>query len=261
MTYLVDNTELAVGLRTSISDVVNVEARIRIKSRSVNQVKHITSVVLGVLVRIRQDGKLSLGRGESSVFLEILVITTVLVCPAKSVHGCLVEIKQLVPVLDERHDDSLLLKSTVTKEGIIDGYTTKLVVLIISGCDEGVGDVRNIVACIRLAGDVSCGTLEIESVDKVAPETNELEAKLYFVGNVRLALAVAHAHGLFDPDNVGANDVSTSKAALLGITYRLVQLYELATGARVPCCHKKGPFSVKRPLRELHPGPPFNLNS
>lgn len=30
-------------------------------------------------------------------------------------------------------------------------------------------------------------------------------------------------------------------------------------GARVPSCHRNGPFSVIRPLRELHPGPPFNL--
>ena len=27
----------------------------------------------------------------------------------------------------------------------------------------------------------------------------------------------------------------------------------------MPACHVKGPFSVRRPLRELQPGPPLNL--
>lgn len=58
--------------------------------------------------------------------------------------------------------------------------------------------------------------------------------------------------------------LSVSRALGGGViwrSYKFVQLYVFRTGKKVPCCHKKGPFSVIRPLRELQPGPPFNLSS
>jgi hypothetical protein len=203
--YRVDNAELAVSSGASISDMIDVEARVLVESSSVTPVKHITGVVLRVQIRIRQNRKLALGRGESSVFLKILVKSTVLMCPAESVHSCLVKIKELLPVLNERQDDSLLLKRTIANNRIVNSYTAELVVVVISGCDEGVGDVRDIIACIGLASDVGCCTLEVECVDKVAPEANELETKFYFVGDVGFSLTVTYTDGLLDPDDVGSS--------------------------------------------------------
>jgi hypothetical protein len=51
-----------------------------------------------------------------------------------------------------------------------------------------------------------------------------LLAELYFVGDVGLALAVAHTDRLFDPDNVGASAVSRAMVKANSGTYRLVQL-------------------------------------
>ena len=42
------------------------------------------------------------------------------------------------------------------------------------------------------------------------------------------------------------------------ILVKLTQVYGFCTGANVPASHVKGPFSVKRPDRELQPGPPLN---
>ena len=39
---------------------------------------------------------------------------------------------------------------------------------------------------------------------------------------------------------------------------KLTHVYGFCTGALVPASHVKGPFSVRRPLSELHPGPPLN---
>ena len=40
---------------------------------------------------------------------------------------------------------------------------------------------------------------------------------------------------------------------------KFTHVYGFGVGPNVPDCHVKGPFSVRRPLRELQPGPPLNL--
>ena len=42
---------------------------------------------------------------------------------------------------------------------------------------------------------------------------------------------------------------------------KFTHVYGFGVGANVPACHVKGPFSVRRPLRELQPGPPLNLRA
>lgn len=194
-----------------ISDVIDVEARVRVKSSSVSIVEDVTSIVaLGIRIgiRIRQNRELLLRRRESSILLEILFIPTVLMGPSQSIYVGLVEIEQVRPVLDVRVDDSLLLESAVTDDRIIDGHAAELVVIVIVGCDEGIGDVGDVVAGVGLSSDVGGGALELEGVDKVLPEADELLAELDFVGDVGLALAVADTDGLFDPNNVCASTIS-----------------------------------------------------
>lgn len=210
-----------------ISDVINVKARVRIKSSGVSPVKDIASIVaLGIRIgiRIRKNREFLLGRRESSILLEILLIPAVLMRPSQSIRVCLVKIEQVRPVLDIGEDDSLLLKSAITDNGIIDGYAAELVVIVIVGRDESIGNIRDVVACIGLSSDVGGGALELKGVDEVLPEADELLAELYFVGDVGLALAVAYTDRLFDPDNVGASAVSRAMVKANRGTYRLVQL-------------------------------------
>lgn len=210
-----------------ISDVIDVEARVRVKSSRVSPVEDITGIVaLGIRIgiRIRQNGELLLRRRESSILLEILLIPTVLMGPPQSICVGLVEIEQVRPVLDVREDDSLLLKSAVTDDRIIDGHAAELVVIVVVGSDESIGDVGNVVAGVGFTSDVGGGSLELKGVDKVLPEADELLAELDLVGDVGLALAVAYTDGLFDPDNVCASAVSQATVIAKRKTYRLVQL-------------------------------------
>src|SRR5690349_21428370 len=108
-TYRVDNAQLTVCRRTSISDVINVETRVLVQRGGVCPVEHITSIILGIQIRIRQNLEFSLRRGESTVFLKVLVKATMFVCPAQGIHRRLIKIEQLIPVLDEWKNNSLLL--------------------------------------------------------------------------------------------------------------------------------------------------------
>jgi hypothetical protein len=198
-------------MRASISDVVDVEARVLINGCSIGKIKDITSIValrIRIGIRIRQNRKLALGRRESSILLKILLIPTVLMRPSQCIHVSLVEVEEALPILNVRKDDSLLLKRGITNEGVVDGNSAELVVVVVVGGDEGVGDVGDVEAAVGLAGDVGCGALEVEGVDEVLPETSELAAELDFVGDVGLAFAVAYTNWLFDPDDVGSGRVS-----------------------------------------------------
>lgn len=203
-TYRVDNAQLTVCLGTSISDVVNVETRVLVQSGCVCVVEHVTGIILGIKIRIGQNLEFSLGRRESTILLQILVKATVLMSPAEGIHCRLVKIEQLVPVLDKRENNGLLLQSCITNDRIIDSYTAELVVIVIISSDERIGDVRNVEACIGFSSDVCCETLHVKGVDEVFPEAGELETEFYFVCDVGLALGVAYSDRLFDPDDVGS---------------------------------------------------------
>lgn len=210
-TYRIDDAKLSIKMRASIGDVVDVEARVLIKSSGVGKIKDITSIValrIRIGVWIRQNRELFLRRRESSILLKILLIPTVLMRPPQSIQVRLVEVEEVLPVLNVREDDSLLLKRGIANEGVVDGDSAELVVVVIVGSDESVGDVGDVEAAVGLASDVGCGALKVEGVDEVLPEAGELAAKLDFVGDVGLAFAVAYANGLFDPDDVGSSRVS-----------------------------------------------------
>jgi hypothetical protein len=123
--------------------------------------------------------------------------------PPKGVQGCLVEVDEVLPVLNVWIDDGLLLQGAVSDDGIVDGDTAQLVVCVIIGRNEGVGDVWDIVASIRLSSNVSRSSLKLKCLDKVPPEANELKAKLNLVGDVGLPLAVADTDRLLNPDDIG----------------------------------------------------------
>ena len=204
VTYLVDNAQLAVCLGTSISDVVNVETRVLVQSGCVCVVEHVTGIILGIKIRIGQNLEFALWRRESAVFLKILVKTTVLMCPAQGIHCRLVKIEQLVPVLDKRENNSLLLQSSIANDRIINSYTAKLVVIVIISSDERISDVRNVEACVGFSGDVCRETLHVKGIDEVLPEAGELETEFYFVCDVGFALGVSYSDGLFNPNDVGS---------------------------------------------------------
>ncbi len=125
--------------------------------------------------------------------------------PAQSIHVGLVEVEQILPILDKGINDCLLLKSLVSQDRIVDGDAAQLVVVVVVGCDECIGEVRHVEARVRFACDVRGGALQFEGVDKVAPKTDELEAKLDLVGDIGDALAEADADWLLNPDYVGTS--------------------------------------------------------
>jgi hypothetical protein len=183
--------------------VVVVEARIDFKGGSIRVVKHVAGVVSRLIkVRIRENREWTLGRRECAVRFEVGRIVAVLVRPAEGVHVRLVDVEEVLPVLDEGENDSLLLQSRVADEGIVDGDAAELEVVIVIGRDEGVGDVGDVKAGVGLARDVSRGAFEVEGGDEVAPKASELLGELDFIGDVGGALAEADADGLLDPDDV-----------------------------------------------------------
>jgi hypothetical protein len=191
-------------VRASVGDVVNVEAGVGIKGSAVGIVENIASVIArSISVWVREDWERSLGRWESPVVVDVSGKVAVLMGPPKGVQGCLVEVDEVLPVLNVWIDDGLLLQGAVSDDGIVDGDTAQLVVCVIIGRNEGVGDVWDIVASIRLSSNVSRSSLKLKCLDKVPPEANELKAKLNLVGDVGLPLAVADTDRLLNPDDIG----------------------------------------------------------
>jgi len=82
----------------------------------------------------------------------------------------------------------LFLKRIVTEDRVIDCHAGKVIVDRIVRIDKGVRNVRDVEAAVTLTGQVNFAVLNLESIDKALIETNELLAKLDFVGDVGNAL-------------------------------------------------------------------------
>lgn len=63
----------------------------------------------------------------------------------------LVEVDDILPVVDVRNNDSLLLGGLVSNDGVVDGDTLKVVVDSVCEGDESVGDVGTVV--VKLEGE------------------------------------------------------------------------------------------------------------
>lgn len=191
-----------------ICDVVDVEARVGLESCRIGVVEDIACVVTDVQIRVWKHREWSLGRRERSVRFEVGREVAVLMGPAEGVHVAVVEIEEVLPVLDEGIDDSLLLKSPISEDWVVDGDAAEIVVVLIIGRDESVGKVRHVETGIGFSRDVCGGALEVESVDEIAPETDELKAQFDFVGDIGDSLAEANADWLLYPDHIGSATVS-----------------------------------------------------
>ena len=65
----------------------------------------------------------------------------------------LVELEDVLPLVNERHDSHRLLNKIIAQSRIVDGDTSELVKRVVCSRDEGIGDVGNVEACITLASD------------------------------------------------------------------------------------------------------------
>jgi hypothetical protein len=108
---------------------------------------------------------------------------------ANSLHERIIEVQQVLPELDVREDDNLLLDGLVTNDWVVDTDTSKVEVLGVIGLDEAVRDVWNIEPGVRLAGDVRLPVVESKEINEALVEATELSSKFDFIGDVRCSLS------------------------------------------------------------------------
>jgi len=200
----VDLTEHRVRVRASLSDVVDVEARVDLQDSRVRTGELVAGVVVGVSL-LRQGGDWSLRRRELEVLLHVLGVATLIIALPDTVQERLVEVEQVVPVLQVRSDDNLLLGSIVCNDRVVDVDALEGHVGVIRS-DEGVCNVWNVVAAVALTGQVEIPSLDTEGLNELLVEANELLSKLNFVGDVWCTLSEADADRLLDPHHVGEID-------------------------------------------------------
>lgn len=106
----------------------------------------------------------------------------------------------------EAGERTLLLHSVRAEARIVHHNAFDVKVLLVFAIKHGVGNVRNVVTGIALAGNVNFPVLNAKGVEEVLEETQEL------IGDVRLArrgrrtLTETRSHWLLDPDHVGQID-------------------------------------------------------
>ena len=110
-----------------------------------------------------------------------------------------------MPVLEVRRNDHLLLGSVVAEDRVVDVDTLERHVRVVGG-DEGVCDVRDVVATVALSSEVEVPALNAECLNKLLVETDKLLAELVLVGDVGCSLGETHANGLLNPHHVGEVD-------------------------------------------------------
>lgn len=135
----------------------------------------------------------------------MLGVPTLVVALPDTVQERLVEVEQVVPVLEVRSNDNLLLSSVVCNDRIVDVNTLERHIGVISG-DEGICNVWNVVAAVALTSEVEIPSLDTEGLDELLVEANELLAELDLVRDIGCTLSEANADGLLDPHHVGEVD-------------------------------------------------------
>lgn len=144
---------------------------------------------------------------------------------------------------------------------VIDHGASNIKVLRIVLIEKVTADVRNVHASITLASNINLPVLQPKSANKATtrvsnnPFPNIQNSKTHFFQNPANCSAtssslVAVGIPLLNPVPTGCSTQTTF--------VRLFHAQSFLTGLKVPYCQMKGPFSWRRPSRELHPGPPFN---
>ena len=198
----VDYAKLGVWVRACLSDVVDVEAGVHLENGGVEVVELVAGVVLRA-VWVGENRESALWWWEGEVLVHIVGVTALLVVLGDLLHECVVQEEQVLPKVYEGEEDNLLLDGLVTNDGVVDGDTSKVEVLVIIGSNEAVGNVGDVVTGVRLSGDVGLPVVESEEVNEALVETTELVAELNLIGDVGGTLRVANTYGLLNPEHVG----------------------------------------------------------
>ena len=201
---LVDFTEDRVGVGAGLGDVVDVEARVHLEDSRICVGELITRIVVCISLS-GKDRELLLRRRVGEVLVEVISVTALVVTLPKALHEGLVEVEDVLPVLEVRRNDHLLLGSVVAEDRVVDVDTLERHVRVVGG-DEGVCDVRDVVATVALSSEVEVPALNAECLNKLLVETDKLLAELVLVGDVGCSLGETHANGLLNPHHVGEVD-------------------------------------------------------
>ena len=137
------------------------------------------------------------------ILLKVGVVTTLMVLRREIRHRRRVQTECLRPGIEILHCNSLELNDLVANDWIVDSCSLEVEVLVILRFDESIRDVRNIVARIRLSGQIHLVTLHAECIYEILPEAHELVCHLVFVGDIWGTNRKAGTDWLVDPNHVG----------------------------------------------------------
>ena len=123
--------------------------------------------------------------------------------PVDVVHERLVQAEDRLPVVNKRHGRDIVLHHPVSRRRVVEHDARDVVVRLVRGVVHGVRDVRDVVARVRLAGDVDLAVVQTEGVHEVLEEAQELRRDFDLVGRRGRAslLAEAGTRRLLDPDD------------------------------------------------------------
>lgn len=198
----VDYAELRVWVRAGLGDVVDIEAWVDFEDGAVKVVELIACVV----VRgegIRKHGEGSLGWRKCKVLLIVLGVATVFLMLTDRLHEGVVEVQKVLPELNIGKDDDLLLDRFVSNDGIINGDTSQVEVLIVIGLDEAVRNIWDVIPSVRLSSDISLPVIQFKEINEALVKATELGSKFDFIGDIGCSLRVTHANRLFNPKYIG----------------------------------------------------------
>ena len=132
-----------------VGDVVDVEAGVNFQDGGIDVVEDIAGVVAVRIVGrewIWQQWERAFRRREGEVLFDVAGVVAVLMSTPERVVIGFIQIEEIFPVLDIRHDDDFLVDGAIADDGIIDGNSSQLIVGVIRCRDEGVCDMRNVVS-------------------------------------------------------------------------------------------------------------------
>lgn len=143
----VDYAELAVGVGACLRNVVDVEAGVNLEDGRVEVVKLITSAGLGA-IRIGENRERTLRGRELEVCVHVGGVVASVLALTGGFQERLVEVHKVLPELNIRQNDDLLLDCLITDDWIVDRDARQVEIFVIVRGDETVGDVRDIVTSV-----------------------------------------------------------------------------------------------------------------
>ena len=126
----------------------------------------------------------------------------------------------------------------------------------------------HVVPSVTLTREIQVPAGHIEGLGELLVEPGKLLAQFNFIGDIRCSLREAYSNRLFDLSPSKQDCISSCLHKQLAgslekwltqiIFVKLTHVYGFCTGCSVPASHVNGPFSVKSPESDEHPGPPLN---